>query len=159
VHHVVPAAELDAKVSERAGELLKGGPQAQARIKQLLARRGETTWSDYRASLPQVLAGVRSGDEAKDGLAAFFEKRTPRWLAWVRLSERSARSGLRAGGRRGRERAVVPVRLGVQGAQLVQAVQRGHLVALGERGVVEDVAHEVVERAAERHHRLPDVHE
>src|SRR5215831_6017245 len=36
VNHVVPAAELDAKVDERVGELLKGGPLAQHRIKMLL---------------------------------------------------------------------------------------------------------------------------
>jgi len=66
-------------VHERCGELLKGGPHAQARIKVLFERWNEKRWSDYRASLPQVLASVRSGDEAKDGLAAFFEKRPPHW--------------------------------------------------------------------------------
>ena len=80
VNHVVPASELEAKVNERVGELLKGGPLAQTRIKQLLERRNDTSWSDYRASLPETLARVRSGDEAKDGLAAFFEKRKPRWM-------------------------------------------------------------------------------
>jgi len=80
VNHVVPAAELDAKVNERVNELLKGAPLAQARIKQLFDRWNENAWSDYRASLPETLARVRSGDEAKDGLAAFFEKRKPRWM-------------------------------------------------------------------------------
>ena len=80
VNHVVPAGELDAKVNERATELLKGGPEAQARIKQLFERWNESGWNDYRASLPETLARVRSGEEAKDGLAAFFEKRKPRWL-------------------------------------------------------------------------------
>ena len=80
VHHVVPAAELDAKVAERAGELLKGGPDAQRRIKALLAHWADTPWTEYRASLPRTLAEVRSGDEAKDALAAFFEKRKPRWM-------------------------------------------------------------------------------
>jgi methylglutaconyl-CoA hydratase len=80
VHHVVPAAELDAKVNERAGELLKGGPDAQRRIKQLLAQFADTTWESYRTGLPRALAEVRAGAEARDGLAAFFEKRKPRWL-------------------------------------------------------------------------------
>ena len=79
VHHVAPAAGLDAKVSERVGELLKGAPGAQARIKALLQRRGNSTWEEYRAELPRALAEARSGDEAKDGLAAFFEKRKPKW--------------------------------------------------------------------------------
>ncbi len=81
VNHVVPAAELDAKVNERVAELLKGGPLAQARVKQLFERWNELGWADYRASLPETLAGVRSSDEAKDGLAAFFEKRKPGWMA------------------------------------------------------------------------------
>jgi len=80
VDHVVPAAELDAKVEERVGELLKGAPQAQARIKQLLVRWTDTSWEEYRRSLPETLASVRSGDEARDGLAAFLEKRKPRWV-------------------------------------------------------------------------------
>jgi methylglutaconyl-CoA hydratase len=80
VHHVAPAAALDARVDERVGELLKGGPEAQRRVKELLTRFGELGWEDYRASLPRTLAEVRSGDEARDGLAAFFEKRKPRWL-------------------------------------------------------------------------------
>jgi methylglutaconyl-CoA hydratase len=80
VHHVVPPGALDAKVDERVSELLKGGPGAQRRVKELLARFGELGWEDFRASLPRTLAEVRSGDEARDGLAAFFEKRKPRWM-------------------------------------------------------------------------------
>jgi len=80
VNHVVPAAELDAKVAERVGELLKGGPHAQGQVKQLFVRWHDAAWDEYRKGLPQVLAGVRSGDEARDGLAAFFEKRKPRWM-------------------------------------------------------------------------------
>ncbi len=81
VSHVVTTAELDAKVDERVGELLKGGPQAQARIKQLLVRWREMGWEEYRRTLPETLASVRSGDEARDGLGAFLEKRKPGWLS------------------------------------------------------------------------------
>ena len=81
VHHVVPAAELDAKVDERVGELLKGGPQAQRRVKMLLELWADSAWEEYRTALPRTLAEVRSGEEARDGLAAFFEKRKPRWMA------------------------------------------------------------------------------
>jgi methylglutaconyl-CoA hydratase len=80
VNLVVPVAELDAWVDERVGELLKGAPQAQARIKQLFERWNESGWSEYRATLPETLARARSGDEAKDGLAAFLERRKPGWM-------------------------------------------------------------------------------
>lgn len=81
VNAVVPMAELDTKVNERAGELLKGAPHAQARIKLLLELWADSGWDEYRAALPRTLAEVRSSEEARDGLAAFFEKRKPKWLA------------------------------------------------------------------------------
>src|SRR6185436_15141425 len=43
--------------------------------------------------------------------------------------------------------------------ELVQAGQRGDLVALGERRIVEDVIDEVAHRTSERHHGLADVYE
>jgi len=79
VNHVVPAAELDAKVAERVDELLKGAPLAQAKVKELLVRWTDMGWDEYRRSVPETLAHARSGGEAKDGLAAFFEKRKPGW--------------------------------------------------------------------------------
>ena len=79
VHHVVPSTQLDAKVEERVNQLLSGAPRAQRRIKTLLELWGDSLWEEYRSALPRTLADVRSGDEAKDGLAAFFEKRKPRW--------------------------------------------------------------------------------
>jgi len=80
VHHVVPAAELDAKIGQRVAELLQGAPHAQGRIKTLLELWAEVGWEEYRQGLPRTLAEVRSGDEARDGLAAFLEKRRPRWI-------------------------------------------------------------------------------
>ena len=79
VNRVVPMAELDRTVAERVAALCEGAPQAQRRIKALLERWAGSTWEDYRAALPRTLAEVRSSDEAKDGLAAFLEKRKPAW--------------------------------------------------------------------------------
>ena len=80
VHHVAPVAGLDAKVSERIEALLAGAPAAQRRIKTLLELRADTTWEEYRSAMPRVLAEVRSGEEAREGLSAFIEKRKPAWL-------------------------------------------------------------------------------
>jgi len=80
IHHAVPAAELDARVAERVAELLKAAPGAQRRIKSLLTLFADSTWEEYRAGLPRALAEIRSTDEARDGLAAFFEKRAPKWM-------------------------------------------------------------------------------
>ncbi len=79
VDYVAPIAEIDARVDERVQQLLAGAPYAQRRIKTLLQLWADSTWEEYRAALPRTLAEVRSGDEAHDGLAAFFEKRKPKW--------------------------------------------------------------------------------
>jgi methylglutaconyl-CoA hydratase len=81
VHHVAPAAELDGLVEDRVAALLEGGPAAQRRIKELLERWANSSWQEYRDLLPRTLAEVRAGAEAKDGLAAFLEKRKPAWKA------------------------------------------------------------------------------
>jgi methylglutaconyl-CoA hydratase len=80
VHHVVSAADLDAKVNERIAALMAGGPHAQGRVKSLLRLWPESTWEEYRSGLPRVLAETRAGEEAKEGLGAFFEKRKPKWV-------------------------------------------------------------------------------
>jgi len=79
VQAVVPAAELDAKVEDRVLALLAGGPKAQGRIKTLLELFADVSWEEYRSAMPRTLAEVRAGDEAKEGLAAFFDKRKPSW--------------------------------------------------------------------------------
>jgi methylglutaconyl-CoA hydratase len=79
VHHAVPAAELDACVDGRVAALLAGAPQAQARIKSQLTLWADSGWDEYRSGLPRVLAEVRAGAEAKEGLTAFMEKRKPKW--------------------------------------------------------------------------------
>ncbi|HEY3216588.1 MAG TPA: enoyl-CoA hydratase-related protein [Candidatus Eisenbacteria bacterium] len=79
VQHVCPLHELDAKVEERVQALLAGGPAAQRRIKSLLQLYADSAWEEYRAGLPRVLAEMRSGAEALEGLTAFFEKRKPSW--------------------------------------------------------------------------------
>ena len=43
--------------------------------------------------------------------------------------------------------------------EFVICVERRHLVALGERGIVEDIVHKEVERSPKRHRRLPNVHQ
>ena len=80
VHHVVPAADLDDKVDDRIRALMAGAPHAQARVKTLLELWADSTWEEYRSGLPRVLAEVRAGEEAKEGLGAFFEKRKPKWV-------------------------------------------------------------------------------
>ncbi|MGH7123392.1 MAG: enoyl-CoA hydratase/isomerase family protein [Stellaceae bacterium] len=80
VHEVVPAAELDQKVEAIVAALLEGGPSSQSRSKRLISdvtdRPIEQPVIEITA---RTIAEARASDEAREGLAAFFEKRRPRW--------------------------------------------------------------------------------
>jgi methylglutaconyl-CoA hydratase len=80
VHACVPAAELDARVEKFAAQLAQAGPQALARSKKLLARVAQAPIGPaLSAHTAAVLADARAGDEAREGIRAFLEKRKPRW--------------------------------------------------------------------------------
>ena len=81
VHQVCPVEGLDARVDETVQELLGGGPNAQREIKALLAQLevGPVT-EDVRELTAQTISRVRGTDEAREGFAAFVEKRQPPWM-------------------------------------------------------------------------------
>ena len=80
VHECVPAAELDARVEKFAVQLAQAGPQALARSKKLLAKVGKAPISPkLAAETAAVLAEARAGEEAREGVRSFLEKRKPAW--------------------------------------------------------------------------------
>lgn len=79
VHNVVQEDDLDAAVDEKVGELLQGGPVAQATIKALLRRLETTEPMEAPGLTSRVISELRTGEEGQEGLAAFLEKRDPRW--------------------------------------------------------------------------------
>jgi len=80
VHECVPAAELDARVDKFAAQLAQAGPQALARSKKLLAKVGKAAITPrLSAETAAVLADARAGDEAREGIRSFLEKRKPNW--------------------------------------------------------------------------------
>ena len=82
VHECVPAADLDARVEKFAAQLAQAGPQALARSKKLLAKVGKAPIApSLAAHTAGVLAEARAGDEAREGIRSFLEKRKPRWSA------------------------------------------------------------------------------
>ncbi len=80
LQQVVEATELDAAIARWVSELLAGGPRAQAEIKALFAQLevGPVT-AEVRELTAQTIARVRSSDEAREGFAAFVEKRPAAW--------------------------------------------------------------------------------
>ena len=79
VTRVVPVASLDAEVMQLAHEACSGALGAIARTKQLLDELAERPLvDDLRIALAHHLA-ARESAEAAEGVAAFMEKRPPRW--------------------------------------------------------------------------------
>ena len=81
VHNVAPRDDLDAAVEEKVGELLQGGPVAQATVKALLRRLETTEPMEAPGLTSRVISELRTGEEGQEGLAAFLEKREPGWRA------------------------------------------------------------------------------
>jgi methylglutaconyl-CoA hydratase len=80
VHECVPAAELDARVEKFAALLAQAGPQALARSKKLLAKVGKAAITPrLGANTGAVFVAARDGDEAREGIRSFLEKRKPAW--------------------------------------------------------------------------------
>lgn len=80
VHQVVPAHELDSAVASTVAELLASGPRAQAEIKALFAQlRPGDFGAEAQQLTAQTIARVRTTPEAREGFAAFIEKRAPHW--------------------------------------------------------------------------------
>lgn len=78
VHQVVNADELETAVASQVRRLLKAGPLAIAECKRLLARL-EPGGESLREYTGEMLARLRGSPEGQEGIAAFLEKRPPRW--------------------------------------------------------------------------------
>lgn len=81
VNEVVPVAELDDRIAKLADALIAGAPQAQQAAKDLIAAiHGRPLDAAVMEDTAQRIARQRATPEAKDGIAAFLEKRPPAWL-------------------------------------------------------------------------------
>ncbi|MDG4553414.1 MAG: enoyl-CoA hydratase/isomerase family protein [Candidatus Competibacter sp.] len=82
VHEVVALEQLDAKIEELAHALLQGGPHALTASKDLIrTMRGQTMNDELMEDTARRIAALRATPEAREGLAAFLEKRSPAWIA------------------------------------------------------------------------------
>jgi methylglutaconyl-CoA hydratase len=80
VHEIAPAAQLEATVEAIVAALLDGGSHAQARSKRLISEVADRPIEQPVIDLTaRAIAEARASDEALEGLAAFFEKRKPKW--------------------------------------------------------------------------------
>ena len=79
VNRVVPADDLEKETAKIVTSILQNAPNALVHTKRLI----EELWSSpVREDLEKALqyhTRARESDEAKEGIAAFLEKRSPRW--------------------------------------------------------------------------------
>src|SRR3954469_17971091 len=79
VNRVVARDQLDAEVQKFAASVIQGAPQAIANSKRLLEELWSTSVAqDVELALRHHMQ-ARESDESKEGVAAFLEKRPPRW--------------------------------------------------------------------------------
>jgi len=81
VHRVVPAAELAAACDALLGELGAGGPLALAYVKEAVHRAGDLSLPDGLRLEADLAALLQTTHDRAEGLAAFHERRAPRFEA------------------------------------------------------------------------------
>jgi methylglutaconyl-CoA hydratase len=92
LHEVVADDALDARIDAIVDALLRAGPAAQAAAKDLLrAISGGPIDAAMIADTARRIADVRASAEAREGLAAFLDKRAPAWAAHLPPPSRSPR--------------------------------------------------------------------
>jgi methylglutaconyl-CoA hydratase len=80
VNKVVPHEALDDKVEDVVRLLLSSGPEAIAKCKELLQRVPAMGLDEAKGYTAEMIAGLRVSPEGQEGMAAFLEKRKPKWI-------------------------------------------------------------------------------
>lgn len=82
LHRTVPASDLDTAVRETLDRLRDAGPRATLAAKRLVSRVLHPNPKERRAQDEEnadLIARLRVSEEGQEGLAAFFDKRRPKW--------------------------------------------------------------------------------
>jgi hypothetical protein len=87
-NEVVPYAELDARVEGLIDRLCQMSPVALRRGKYAIAAMEAMSFDEALAFAETQIAVASSTDDAREGLAAFNERRPPRWAAMAAIMMR-----------------------------------------------------------------------
>ena len=76
----VPLEQLDGRVNERVSQILRNGPTAITRAKELVARVPTMPISVAKRYTAEVIAAQRIDAEGQEGIDAFLNRRKPKWV-------------------------------------------------------------------------------
>jgi methylglutaconyl-CoA hydratase len=77
---VSPSEKMDGEIDKILGHLAQGGPQALAKIKDLIRAVASGPVNDAMiADTAKRIAEIRVSPEGREGIASFLEKRKPSW--------------------------------------------------------------------------------
>ncbi len=79
IHEVVPAGQLDQRVSQFVAALREAAPGAVREIKKLLRESAGLSRTEALDICTRTIARTRVGEEARFGLAAFLDKKRAPW--------------------------------------------------------------------------------
>jgi len=80
INMVVDLDKIDEYIGEIIKNLLSSGPGAIDMCKVLLRKIAEMPFDKARAYTAEAIAKLRISDEGQEGMAAFLEKRKPKWI-------------------------------------------------------------------------------
>jgi methylglutaconyl-CoA hydratase len=80
VNEVVPLEKLEKKAEEIAALLLSSGPKAVANCKELIQKVPAMSFEEAKEYTAKMIANLRISEEGQEGMAAFLEKRKPKWV-------------------------------------------------------------------------------
>lgn len=80
LHGVVAPAELEAAVEAEIESIAKGGPIAVAEAKRLVRKVAQLPEDEAFDFAARKIAELFASEEAAEGMAAFVQKRPPRWV-------------------------------------------------------------------------------
>ncbi|GAA1740938.1 enoyl-CoA hydratase-related protein [Nonomuraea bangladeshensis] len=81
VSRAVPEEELDAAVTHYTELLVKGGPEALAITKRLVREVPALPFEEGLRRMTELSAERFTSEEGQEGIAAFWEKRPPKWVS------------------------------------------------------------------------------
>jgi methylglutaconyl-CoA hydratase len=80
IHEIVTSDRLDTTIQAIVSAIVKNGPNAVAKTKQLIQDiEGRSLSEELLAETAERIAQVRASEEAREGVRAFLEKRPPVW--------------------------------------------------------------------------------